>query len=296
MLIDSSYFVGPVTIAQLGQQSVVDDLNNFINRWEPIILEAALGYDFYQAFMDGLSVGSDEQIDQRWMDLLHGVTFTSLAGYKKRFVGLAGGQNTQSLVATQRDDLTIYAGTTPGFSIGSNSFSIPGVLGWNYQIEIFGAGTLNRGTDWNYTSTGASLSDPNYKTQVGERWILHFTDKKVQTIQSGTQNLVSPLANFIYYEYMANLTTQATGSGIKKSSSENAENASPNKKLADAFNEGVKQISLLWEFLWLDTQKPVPVYPEFEYRQVDAFNYGYGYVNMSWQSSLYHFWYINPLF
>ena len=52
MLIDSSYFLGPLTIAQLGQQSVIDDLNNFIDRFEPVIMEAALGYDFYQIFLD----------------------------------------------------------------------------------------------------------------------------------------------------------------------------------------------------------------------------------------------------
>ena len=296
MLIDSSYFLGPLTIAQLGQQSVVDDLNNFINRWEPVIMEAALGYDFYQKFLQGLEVGSDEEPEQRWLDLLNGVSFTTLSQIKKRFVGFAGGTNTQTVISAQRDDLTIYAGLTPGFPVNGNSFSIPGVVGWNYQIEIFGAGTLERGVDWNYTPTGAALTDSNYKTQASERWILHFTGKKVASVQTGTQNISSPLANLIYYEYMVNLATQVTGSGIKKSDSENAENASPNIKLANAFNEGVKQIKLLWEFLWVDSQKETPVYPEFDYRQVYTYNYGYGYANDYWEESPYCFEYMNPLF
>ena len=297
MLIDSSYFLGPLTIAQLGQQPVIDDLNNFIDRYEPVIMEAALGYDFYQTFLTGIEVSSDEQIEQRWLDLLNGIAFTNLSQIKKRFAGFAGGSNSQSLIASQRDDLTIYAGVTTGFAIGDNKFTIPSLAAWEFQIEIFGAGTLDRGTDWNYISTGGGqLTDSNYQTQAGERWIIHFTGKKVQVVQSGSQNLLSPLAHFIYYEYMVNLHKQATGSGIKKSDSENSSNASPNDKLANAYNEGVRQIRLFWEFIWTDSQKQTPVYPEFDYRQVYGFNYGYGYFDNLWNEQLYCFEYINPLF
>lgn len=297
MLIDSSYFLGPLTIAQLGQQSVIDDLNNFIDRFEPVIMEAALGYDFYQAFLEGIEVSSDEQIEQRWLDLLNGVAFTNLSQIRKKFSGFAGGDNTLTVIATQRDDLTIYAGITPGFAVGSNSYTNASLNGWNFELELFGAGTLERGVDWNYKSGGGIvLTDPDYQTQYNERWVIHFTGKKVQGIQSGNQNLLSPLANFIYYEYMVNLHKQATGSGIKKSDSENSANASPNDKLANAYNDGVKQIKLFWEFVWVDSQKPTPVYPEFDYRQVYGFNYGYGYLNDYWADQLYDFSYINPLF
>jgi hypothetical protein len=46
-LIDTSYFIGPLTVAQLGQQSVQNNLNLFISRAEPQFLEAALGYDLW---------------------------------------------------------------------------------------------------------------------------------------------------------------------------------------------------------------------------------------------------------
>lgn len=297
MLIDSSYFLGPLTISQLGQESVIEDLNNFINRFEPVILEAALGYDFYQTFLEGIEVSSDEQIEQRWLDLLNGVAFTNLSQIKKKFVGFAGGDNTLTVIAAQRDDLTIYAGITPGFAVGGNSYTNASLNGWNFELELFGAGTLDRGVDWNYKSGGGIvLTDAAYQTQYNERWIIHFTGKKVQGIQSGNQNLLSPLANFIYYEYMVNLHKQATGSGIKKSDSENSSNASPNDKLANAYNEGVRQIRLFWEFIWIDSQKSTPIYPEFDYRQVYGFNYGYGYLNDYWADQLYGFSYINPLF
>ena len=297
MLIDTSYFTGPLTIAQLGQQSVIDSLNDFINRYEPIIMEAALGYDFYQAFLQGLEVSSDEEIEQRWLDLLNGVAFTDLSQIKKRFAGLAGGDNTLAIVASQRDDLTIYAGVTPGFPVNGNSYTNTSLSGWNFELELFGAGTLERGVDWNYKSGGGfTLTDPDYKTQYNERWIIHFTGKKVQGVQSGIQNLVSPLASFIYYEYMCDLHKQATGSGIKKSESENSVNASPNNKLANAYNDGVRQIRLFWEFMWTDSQKQTPIYPEFDYRQVYGFNYGYGYQSLYFGDQLYDFSYVNPLF
>lgn len=297
MLIDSSYFLGPLTIAQLGQQSVVDDLNNFIDRFEPVIMEAALGYDFYQTFLDGITVGSDETIDQRWLDLLNGVTFTNLSQIKKKFAGFAGGDNTMTVIAAQRNDLTIYAGMTPGFAVGGNSYTNASLDGWNFELELFGAGTLERGVDWNYKSGGGIvLTDADYQTQYNERWVIHFTGKKVQGVQSGNQNLLSPLANFIYYEYMVNLHKQATGSGIKKSDSENSSNASPNDKLANAYNDGVKQIKLFWEFVWIDSQKSTPIYPEFDYRQVYGYNWGYGYYNEYYDNQLYDFSYINPLF
>jgi hypothetical protein len=297
MLIDSSYFLGPLTIAQLGQESVVDDLNNFIDRFEPVIMEAALGYDFYQAFLEGLNVSSDEEIEPRWLDLLNGVTFTNLSQSKRKFSGFAGGDNTLTVLAAQRNDLTIYAGITPGFAVDGNSYVSPSLNGWNFELELFGAGTLERGVDWNYKSGGGIvLTDADYKTQYNERWVLHFTGKKVQDIQSGNQNLLSPLANFIYYEYMVNLHKQATGSGIKKSDSENSSNASPNDKLANAYNEGVRQIQLFWEFMWVDSLKQTPVYPEFNYRQLYGYNYGSGYFDNPWSDQLYDFSYINPLF
>ncbi len=189
-------------MAQLGQPDVIDDLNNQIQRWEPIIMEAALGYDFYQAFDTGVNPGSGVSIESRWEDLLNGVSFSNLSQIRKKFYGFAP-----------------------------------------------------------------------------------LTNKSA-----------SPLAGFIYYEFQKSLFTQVTGSGIKKNDSENSSNASPNIKLANAYNDAVRQIKLFWEFMWLDSQKATPVYPEFDYRQVYDFNYGYGYLNEYWFNRLYAFESINPLF
>lgn len=88
MFIDQSYFTGPLEIAQLGQKAVIDRLNIYIERYESEILEAALGYDFSQALTEGFNPGSDEETEQRWLDILNGVAFTNTSGIKKKFKGL----------------------------------------------------------------------------------------------------------------------------------------------------------------------------------------------------------------
>lgn len=264
-----------MTIAQIGLKAVDDRINDFINRFEPVIMEAALGYDFYQAFLAGLDVGSDEVIEQRWLDLLNGVVFVNVAGIKKRFGGFAGGLNTQTLIAVQRDDLFIYAGVTPGFPVGGYQYTNTLLANWNYTLEQFGSGTWQPVVEWNYKKGGGfSLTDTNYQFVQDERWVLHFTGKKMVSVPSGGQNLLSPLAGFIYYEYMKDLATQTTGIGAVKSKGENSESANPIKKMCYAYNDAVRQIQIFWELMQADQNKDVKIYPEFDPAQVIGYNYG----------------------
>lgn len=99
MLLDESYFIGPLTIAQLGQKAVSDSLTVFINRFEPKVLQAALGYDLYQAFIDGLDVGSGEEIEQKWIDLRDGKWFDNAAGAKRQWKGFANSSTKESVLA-----------------------------------------------------------------------------------------------------------------------------------------------------------------------------------------------------
>lgn len=277
MLIDSSYFVGSLTIAQTGLKAVDDNLDNYINRWEPIIMEAAIGIDFYQAFLDGLDI-TPGPIEQRWLDLLMGFAFTDLSGIKRRFGGFAGDRNAQTIIAAQRTDLHIYGGFTPGFPTGGYQYTNANLSGWTFDVEIFGAGTIQPIVDWNYKPGGGIiLVDTGYTVAQDEHWILHFTGKKIVSVPSGAQNLQSLLAGFIYYEYMVGLNTQNTGIGMVKSKGENSETASGAFSMVAAFNDAVKQVEVLWEFLRVDQNKVIKVYPEFDYRQVYSYGYGFNY-------------------
>lgn len=97
MLIDRSYFIGPLTIAQVEHKAVNDNLTVFINRHEPAVLQAALGYDLYSSFTDGLDVGSGEDIEQLWIDLRDGKSFTNTSNQPRVWNGFAN--NTTKLSA-----------------------------------------------------------------------------------------------------------------------------------------------------------------------------------------------------
>lgn len=296
MLIDTSYFTGPLTIAQLGQKAVDDRVTDFINLWEPLIMEAALGYDFYQAFLAGLDVSSDEEIEQRWLDLLNGVAFTASGGKRGRWVGFAGGANSTVLLAAQRDDLFIYAGTTPGFPVDGYQYTNASLAGWNFSVELFGAGTLEPEVEWVEKSGGGiSLTNTSYTTTPGERWVIKFLSKKTVTVASGGQNFLSPLAGFIYYEYMRDLASQNTGSGTVKATSENSYPVSAAQKMVDAYNMACRQMATLASLLRADQAKPAAdrTYPEFNYSQIGYYYDGYYNDWTYWEDSLYSFKPIN---
>lgn len=88
MIIDTSYFTGPLAIAQLGQPAVVSVVNTYIENGENELLPKVLGISLYEALLEGLNVGSDEEVDEKWTKLLEGETYTSGSGRKCQFAGL----------------------------------------------------------------------------------------------------------------------------------------------------------------------------------------------------------------
>lgn len=302
MFIDQSYFTGPLTIAQLGQQSVIDNLNDFINRYEETIMVAACGYDFYQAFLNGIDLGSDDVMEQRWANLLNGCVFTSISGIKKKFVGFASGSNTSTIIAAQRNDLFIYAGVTPGFSVGLPKYLDPSLSGWNFDLEMAAFGTLDPNADWFIINGGIALNPASvlyHLTTFNERWVIHFTSRKTQVVSTGV-SYRSPLAGFIYYEYMKDLAMQNTGIGMVKSQGENSTALSPIKPMCRAYNDAVEQIRLFWELMQYDQNlaEADRIYPEFDPQQVVGYYYGRFNMWSYWYNyhgvEEYSFRFVNP--
>ena len=93
VIIDYTYFAGDINIAQLGQQAVQDNLQVFIEKYEPSLLQELLGYQLYTDFIAGLEV---DPIDQKWIDLRDGVEYTGKHG-KTKWIGLANKK--RSLIA-----------------------------------------------------------------------------------------------------------------------------------------------------------------------------------------------------
>lgn len=88
MLIDQSYFVGEILVPNLtGVGPIpagnVEELNRFINKYEPDFLDEVLGQSLSAAFQAGISAATPEQ---RWVDLKSKLVNTTrkesaIAGY-----------------------------------------------------------------------------------------------------------------------------------------------------------------------------------------------------------------------
>lgn len=74
MLIDSTYFVNKINLAQVGNSLGLADVNNFIAQYEEQYLRCVLGPELYAAFIDEVS-GSGVTDDPRYVDLLRGADF-----------------------------------------------------------------------------------------------------------------------------------------------------------------------------------------------------------------------------
>lgn len=67
MIIDSTYFIGEINIAQLGQPHVVENLQIFIDKYEKKYLQKVLGKELTDLFLAGLK---ENPVIERWTNLL----------------------------------------------------------------------------------------------------------------------------------------------------------------------------------------------------------------------------------
>lgn len=154
MIIDSSYFINKINLPQVGNTEGEADVNNFISQYETEYLQCVLGYDLWQAFINGID-GSGLPSEQRWIDLLEGAVFT-------------------------------YKGCT-------------------------------------YKWGGFKTAAPALK--------------------------ISPIANYVYYQYVDNKITDFTLAGTVVSTTDNNRTVNPVDRLVIAWNAMVDMNKLLYKFL-----------------------------------------------
>lgn len=81
-LIDVTYFVGPLNIPNTTETTeVANEVNWFINKYEPEFLQKALGYPLYKAYL------ADKDA-QRFKDIIEGVEYTDIYGNVAKWSGL----------------------------------------------------------------------------------------------------------------------------------------------------------------------------------------------------------------
>jgi hypothetical protein len=101
-IIDRTYFEkGDLFLPNLinsnpGDTEYGSDLDFYIDEYERVLLLNALGIVLYEELVTALTDLSNS--NQKWEDLVNGVTYTNPSGVKKRWEGLKGA-NGQSLIA-----------------------------------------------------------------------------------------------------------------------------------------------------------------------------------------------------
>jgi hypothetical protein len=95
-LINDTFFVVNAFVPQLGQLTVKEKLQLYIDRYEPKFLALLMGTAFAQAFVTGLAEPAPEQ---RWIDLRDGKTYTDDQGNTFVWPGLANSITKESAIA-----------------------------------------------------------------------------------------------------------------------------------------------------------------------------------------------------
>lgn len=292
-LIDSSYFIGPLTISQIGQPAVANNLNLFINRAEPQLLEAALGYDLWQDFMTGLS---QSVIAPQWLALRDGVTFKSVSTWPGWYWGFTW-FNRYYWLNSQRSmhfpgfasplNFTVQTGPVPQVNLiagnplgtptpkwpnpipNTNSYTFSGLANAIYTINRRGFGPLIIGIDYALSNNNQTftLLKPGDVFEIGEIFIINF----ISAVQSGapSTSYVSPIAGYVYYQWVRDQISMNTGAGIVQPNPENAERANPSWRMVDAWTQMALDIFKLWQYLEATWNINPALYPSYDRTKID---------------------------
>lgn len=73
-IIDATYFRAELTVANVSQPAVLDNLNSFITKYEQKFLVQLLGADFAQDFIDGIAEVEPEERYTELLDVIRNTT------------------------------------------------------------------------------------------------------------------------------------------------------------------------------------------------------------------------------
>lgn len=279
MIIDYTYFHGKLNLPQVGNTEGRNQVIQFINQFEPEYLKKVLGYDLWKAFTDGIS-GSGTP-DQRWLDLLEGSTYTH-CGKTREWVGFApltdGGS--YEVDSDNFAELTVDGPGAFDPPAGGFTFTMPpGFEGESVAVYIRGTGRLKTSE---FTIVGDQVT---LIISALESGMVIFLEKGSRlAIVSGDLLKVSPIANYVYYQYIENdaLNTALIGTVVSKT--DNNRNVNPVPKLVDAWNRMVEMNRGLAGFLNANKD----TYPEWVNLYFpDRWYFDYWYNYEYYQNDLY---------
>ncbi len=264
MIIDASYFFGPLMIGQLDQPSVQDELNLFIDQYEPEYMEAVMGYETYRDFKAGLL---EDPILQKWTDLLAGTEYTDINGRLQNWKGLI--RNTGAISVSIIDSDGSQTDPPVGIVVGrgqdydpvddsTTTIIPPDLVGKNFTFQQRVYGPLRPDE---YSVSGSTLTLLGGLTfNSGDTYfylspqVTYAGDSFVITT-SGTGLIKrSPIANYVYWQYQKAQVTATSGTGESKPATQNAIPAGPGYKMMDAWNHMVKMNREMHSFMYSERE------------------------------------------
>lgn len=257
MIIDPTYFINRLNLPQTGNSAGLAEVQAFIDQYEPEYLQCVLGLELWQAFINGID-GSGLP-EQRWLDLLQGKEFTKQnCPYKwSGFAPLTDG-GSYSIDNSNFQDFT--AG-------GAGEFDpVPGGIVMTLPPEFVGVTNLKvyiRGTGWLKPSEFSVAGDQ--LTLLGG---LQFNNGTVVFLQTGLRLAVisgavikiSPIANYVFYQFVDEREEDFTLVGTVKSTTENNRVVNATTRLVYTWNRMIDMNRLLYNFLKVNKT----VYPEWK--------------------------------
>lgn len=246
-IVNASYFNGEINIPNTDKTTVLDLVNQFIDKYEPEILRKVLGYEFYKAFMLGLQ---QDPIEQRWQDLLLGKGYTGLDGRPYRWRGIVEGfaEAIDALELLGSIVIKVGRGNTYDPITGSNSVTIPvSIQGKPFKFFQRGFGELDPADEYTVSVDGTTLTLTSWSFSVNDKYFYHAAS--VEAGDNTSTPKYSFIANYVYYWYMRNNSTTTTDGGEKFSEAENASRSNPSLKISRAWNEAVEWIAQMHCYL-----------------------------------------------
>lgn len=248
MIIDISYFKGALLLPQISDTNVAEAINRAIGTYENEYLEKVLGYQFAQDFIAGIQL---DPVPAKWQDLLVGQTFTNPNTQRvEKWIGFASVQGGYQFA--QAAELTLIVDTVGSPLAGNTTFTTARLLNRAYWIERRNFGFMIPGTDVTISNSGQTwdLLKSGDTFQPGEIFVVHFTGY-LSPASTSSVNL-SPIANYVYWQYRTYNTTLTTPTGEVVAENENSAVTNPARKMCAAWNQMVDWNYTLWMFLWVN--------------------------------------------
>lgn len=242
MLITPDYFFGDLTIAQPAVST--NNIQWFINKYEPKLLVDLLGYSTYKAFMAGIQ---EDPIPAKWLALLYGSEYTNRYGNLDKWKGLIEAAEGVVLSVYNGEPISIVVGRgNDDYDPTDNADSTiipPVVVGKKFAFEQRGFGTLRKDE---YSVEGNILTLLNNIKFSALDTFFYKSSLEFAAATSDTGQKKSLIANYIYYWYIRDQVTETSGNGEKASDTQNSKSVSSITKQCRAWNsmsDSIKEMS-----------------------------------------------------